>query len=236
MTDPCEVKEVVFSLEGDKSLFTPEPGYGEYVAFDPSSISRAVTRSVRVNNQDIHSMPSPDMLMVAYSEYAEAAKKIARLHEEADGFNVTVLTPEEIYSRFSGGHPDVGAFRKLLKMWHDRNETRPIKILSASWTRILRHKMVSSGIRNAGYRPLPLWQSPERFTEPTAYSTDDIIGMLDDTDEKLTFNINAALMHVAVGRLPVTGAKSKTRLRQNLKYIKEPEIRRMAPVGDAYRR
>lgn len=222
VTDPCEVKEVVFSLEGDKAFFTPEPGYREYVAFDPSSISRAVTRSVRVNNQDIHSMPSPDMLIVAYSEYAEAAKKIARLHEEADGFNVTVLTPEEIYNEFSGGHPDVGAFRKLLKMWHDRNETRPIKYCLLLGRGSYDTKMVSSGIRNAGYRPLPLWQSPEGFTEPTAYSTDDIIGMLDDTDEN-TFNINAALMHVAVGRLPVTGAKEANEVAAKLeKYIKNP--------------
>ena len=52
-------------------------------------------------------MPSPDMLIVAYSEYAEAAKKIARLHEEADGFNVAVLTPRK-YTTDSPAVIDVG--------------------------------------------------------------------------------------------------------------------------------
>lgn len=222
VTDPCNVTQVVFMLEGTTAFFTPEAGYHEYVAFDPAKAGRAITRDARVNNQDIHSMETPDMVIVAYPEYADAANKIARLHEDTDGFTVTVLTPEAIYNEFSGGHPDVGAFRKLLKMWHDRGGERTIRYCLLIGRGSYDTKMVSSGIRAAGYRPLPLWQSPTGNTEVTAYSTDDIIGMLDDTDEN-SFDINSSHMHVAVGRLPVTNVREATDIADKLeKYVKSP--------------
>ncbi len=222
VTDPCKVTEVDFTLEGDNAYFTPQSGYREYAAFNPGAVNRAITRSVIVKNQDIHSMPSPDMVIVAYAEYASAANRIAKLHEEADGFNVLVLTPESIYNEFSGGHPDVGAFRKMLKMWHDRGEERNIRHCLLLGRGSYDTKMVSTGIRGAGYRPLPLWQSPTGNTEASAFSTDDIIGMLDDTDEQ-SFNMSSAKMQVAVGRLPVTSAREGEEMAAKLeKYIKRP--------------
>lgn len=223
VTDPCNVKEVTFALEGDKATFSPAEGYREYVAFDPSKAGRTIVRGTRVSNQDIHSMPAPDMVIIAYAQYADAANKIAKLHEESDGFSVAVLTPEAVYNEFSGGHPDVGAFRKLLKMWHDRGGDRTIGYCLLLGRGSYDTKMVSSGIKNAGYRPLPLWQSPVGDSEVTAYSTDDIIGMLDDTSED-TFDINSAKMRVAVGRLPVTNARQANEMASKLeKYIKSPE-------------
>ncbi len=222
VTDPCKVSEVDFTIEGNNGYFTPQRGYHEYVAFNPASVNRAITRSVRVNNQDIHSMASPDMVIIAYREYAPAANRIAKLHEEADGFTVAVLTPEEVYNEFSGGHADVGAFRKLLKMWHDRGGERTTKYCLLLGRGSYDTKMVSTGIRGAGYKPLPLWQSPVGNTEIEAYSTDDIIGMLDDTDED-SFNIKSAKMHVAVGRLPVTNVTEANDMAAKLeKYIKNP--------------
>lgn len=222
VSDPCDIKEVEFTLDGDKASFSPAQGYREYVAFDPSKAGRAIVRGSRVNNQDIHSMPAPDMVIIAYDQYADAAKRIARLHEETDGFNVAVLTPEAIYNEFSGGHPDVGAFRKLLKMWYDRGGERTIKYCLLLGRGSYDTKMVSSGIKAAGYRPLPLWQSPTGVTEVSAYSTDHIIGMLDDVTEQ-AFNINSAKMHVAVGRIPVTNVTEADNVAAKLeKYIKSP--------------
>lgn len=222
VTDPCKVMEVDFSMDGNNAYFTPQSGYREYVAFNPSAISRSITRSVIVKNQDIHSLPTPDMVIVAYAEYASAANRIAKLHEETDGFNVLVLTPESIYNEFSGGHTDVSAFRKMLKMWYDRGGERHIRYCLLLGRGSYDTKMVSTGIRGAGYRPLPLWQSPTGISESSAFSTDDIIGMLDDTDED-SFNMRNAQMQVAVGRLPVTSVKEAEDMAAKLeKYIKNP--------------
>lgn len=222
VTNPCAPAEVTYTLDGTTARFSPEDGYREYVAFNPDAIRRGITRNTGVTNQDIHGMESPDMVIVAPAEYASAAERIARLHEETDGFKVTVLTPEAIYNEFSGGHPDVGAFRKLLKMWHDRGGERPIRYCLLLGRGSYDTKMVSTGVRNAGYRPLPLWQSPTGTTEATAFSTDDIIGMLDDTDEN-SFNMSSAKMHVAVGRLPVTSVREAGEIAAKLeKYIRTP--------------
>lgn len=222
VTDPCNVMEVDFSLSGSRAEFTPARGYREYVAFEPAQAGRSITRNAMVKNQDIHCMETPDMVIIAYAEYADAANRIAKVHEDTDGFKVAVLTPEAVYNEFSGGHPDVGAFRKLLKMWHDRGGDRKIGYCLLMGRGAYDTKMVSSGIRALGYKPLPLWQSPTGATEATAYSTDDIIGMLDDVNEE-DFDIVKAKMQVAVGRLPVTNAREANDVAAKIeKYVKSP--------------
>ena len=222
VTDPVRPIEVDLLIEGGKGYFLPEEGIREFVAFNPAKAGATVERAGSVTNQDIHGMPSPQMLIVAYKEYAAAAERLARMHEQVDGMTVAVLTPESIYNEFSGGVPDVGAFRKLLKMWYDRNEESRIRYCLLMGRGSYDTKMVSSGIKAAGYRPLPLWQSPTGVTEVTAYSTDNIIGMLDDTDEK-GFDISSAQMHVAVGRLPIkTQLEAENMVAKIEKYVTQP--------------
>ncbi len=222
VTDPVHPVEVEVLLEGGKGYFRPSRGLREFVAFNPSKGGASVVKAGSVANQNLHGIPSPDMLIVAYKEYASAAERLARLHQERDGMNVLVLTPEAIYNEFSGGHPDIGAFRKLLKMWYDRNEEHRIKYCLLMGRGSYDTKMVSSGIRAAGYRPIPMWQSPTGVTEVTAYSTDDIIGMLDDVEES-KFDITSAQMQVAVGRLPVKNLTEAENMVSKIeKYVTQP--------------
>lgn len=222
VTDPCNIREVDFTLSGSKGCFTPASGYREYIAFDSLKAGKSITRNLKTANQNIHGMPSPDMVIIAYQEYADAANRIAGLHEEVDGMSVAVLTPEAVYNEFSGGHPDVGAFRKLLKMWYDRKDDRTIRYCLIMGRGSYDTKMVSTGIRALGYKPIPLWQSPVGYVESTAYSTDDIIGMLDDVTEE-NFDIVKSKLHVAVGRLPVTNVREATEVAEKIeKYVKSP--------------
>lgn len=213
---------VDYILEGNTAYFTPKAGYHEYIAFNPSAAGRSITRAGDINNQDIHGIPSPDMLIIAPSGYMEAANKIAALHREHDGFTVEVLTPEKIYNEFSGGHADVSAFRKLLKMWYDRPGERKIGYCLILGRPIYDYKLVASGSRNAGYIPVPQWSSPTGYSEITAFSTDDYIGMLDDCTEQ-TFEMSSAKMQVAVGRLPVKNVTEANQMADKIvKYVKNP--------------
>lgn len=214
--------EVEIQRENGKGYFVPSSGYGEFVAFNPQKAGASVTRAGNISNQDIHGMEIPDMVIVAFKEYTAAAEKLARLHEEHDGLKVAVLTPEVIYNEFSGGHADVSAFRKMLKMWYDRGGEGSIKYCLLLGRGAYDTRGVSSGIRALGYTPLPMWQSPTGFTEVDAYSTDDIIGMLDDvTEEK--FDITSAQMRVAVGRLPVKNVSEANEIAAKIeKYVMNP--------------
>lgn len=222
VTDPARPVAMECGLDGDALYFTAPSGYGEYVAFDTAKGGASVTRAGIVANQNIHGMEEPDMVIIAYSEYASAAAKIARLHEE-EGLTVSVLTPEAVYNEFSGGHPDVGAFRKLLKMWHDRPGERSIRYCLLMGRGSFDTRAVSQGVKSAGYRPLPLWQSPDGVTEESAFSTDDIIGMLDDVTEN-EFSMSSAKMHVAVGRLPVKNATEAGQMADKIdRYVRKPD-------------
>lgn len=220
VTDPVNIREVKGEVEDGVFHFLPDAGYHEYMAFEPARAGRTAAMAGKVTNQDIHSMPVPDMVIISPREYAEGSEKIAQLHRDYDGFAVTVLDPQHIYNEFSGGHPDVMAFRKLLKMWHDRPDGERLAHCLLMGRGSYDSRKLSSGTRTLTYQPLPMWQSPKGRTLSDAFSTDDIIGMLDDCDEE-SFKLDAAQMQVAVGRLPVRSAAEAMNIAGKIeKYIK----------------
>lgn len=223
VTNPADIREVDFVLEGGDAFFIPERGYREYVAFSTDFSARAPQRAGTLRNQNLHALLSPDMVIISPSDYTDAAEKIASLHRELDGMTVYVLDPQQVYNEFSGGHPDVMAFRKLLKMWHDRNDNRQIRYCLLMGRGSYDTKKVSSAMRSASYTPLPLWQNPRGCNESDAFSTDDIIGMLDDVSAD-AFRMEQAKMHVAVGRIPVRSSSEANAYASKLeKYMRSPD-------------
>lgn len=226
VTDPLDIRRVEYRLDGSKALFTTPGWYREYVAFEPSKVSRAVTAAGNVANQDIHGMEAPDMVIIAPAEYARAAQRLADLHQRTDGLKAAVLTPEQVYNEFSSGVPDVTAFRKLLKMWHDRAKagqgeaTRYCLLMSRP---SYDNRMVTQTGKKSAYPRIPIWQSPTGNTESSSFSTDDYIGMLDDNQTPL--NMNTATLHVAVGRMPVKSlAEANAAVTKLEKYVTSPNL------------
>lgn len=225
VTDPLNPKQLVYSLSGSDAIFNKASGYSEFVAFNPAKVSRAVTPSGRINNQNLHSAEAPGLLIITPNEYRSAAEKIAGIHEKSDGLSSLIVSPEMVYNEFSSGTPDVSAFRKLLKMWFDKSAysgsdyTRYCLIISRP---TYDNKMVTSSVKNAGYPRIPIWQSPTGFSEATSYSCDDYIGMLEDYYPG--WDIGNAKINVAVGRMPVTSATEAISAANKLeKYVLNPE-------------
>ena len=183
-------------------------GLREFIAFEPSVKGSTIPGRYRMSNQNIHGLPTPDMVIITPDEYAAAAERIAALHHTHDGMLVHVLSPEKIYNEFSSGSPDVSAFRKLLKMWYDRSRQNPdgrqfgYCLLMGRPT--YDQKMKNPETLKAGYPRTLVWQSPTGLTETTSYSTDDFIAMLED--ETTDRAMSARLILVAVGRYTVTSA------------------------------
>ena len=204
VTDPTEVKNISPVVDDGYLYFPTLPGYHEYVVFNPEMFKNNVELVEKVENQDIHALSAPDMLIISPQDYIYAAQRLVSLHKQTDGLNILVLTPETIYNEFSSGKPDVSAFRKLLKMWYDRANGQegefPAYCLIMSRP-TYDNKLVTTQVKNAGYPRVPIWQSPTGETESTSYSTDDYIGMLRDVDGD--FNIGNAEINVAVARMPV---------------------------------
>lgn len=201
LTDPVRPCRVELKIEGSSATFTGERGVRHYIAFNPDAKGYAITAGEAVGNQDIHSVSSPEMLIISPAEYKSAADRLATHHKDFDKLNVLVLTPEEIYNEFSSGTPDPSAFRKLMKMWRFR-EPEILKYCLILSRPTYDHKNLSEITRQAGYPRVPIWQSPTGFSKNTSYSTDDFIGMLEDCPN--AFSIASAKINVSVGRMPVT--------------------------------
>lgn len=228
VTDPAAIRKVDYRLNGDNAAFRiNESGYREFVAFNPASITRAAVNDGTVANQNLHGLETPDMVIITQPAYREGAEKIARMHEQMDGFRVHVVNTQEIYNEFSGGKQDVGAFRKLLKMWYDRgtaDDGHSLRYCLLMGKPSYDHKMLTPAIKSGGYLPMPIYQSYDGFSEETSYSCDDYIAMLDDVEEG-KFNINSANIRVSVGRLPVTSAAQSLQMAAKIeKYARDAEL------------
>lgn len=227
VTDPTSPLNVSYTLTGDKASFAAESGQREYVAFNPTKISRPTIPAGKVSNQDIHGMETPDMVIITPEAFKQAAQKLSELHASTDGLRVAVVTTDAVYNEFSSGVPDLTAYRKMLKMWYDRgmasdsDYTRYCLLMGRPSYDV---KMATQTVKNAGYPRIPTWQttpSTATITKSNSYPTDDYIGMLADQSNSL--NMSSAKIHVAVGRMPVKSLQEANNAVTKLeKYMSRP--------------
>lgn len=223
ITDRLHPQAVDCGRSGGKALIgIATGGYRELIVFNPEKVSRTVTGAGTVANQDLHSLPAPDMLIISTERYAAGAETIAAMHRSRDNMNVLILDPQLIYNEFSGGKRDVSAWRKLLKMWHDRGGAPRYCLIMGKPS--YDNKLIDSRVRNAGYEPVPIWQSLEGLSEAASYSNDDYIGMLDDVEAD-AFSMSRATIHVAVGRLPVKDATEAGEVAEKIvRHVMSPTL------------
>ena len=222
VTDPTRPKEMAFNLSGSVATISLSGEYQEFIAFDPQKITSAAPVWKAIPNQNLHALETPDMVIISYDTYMDGAKRIASLHEQHDGMKVHVLRPEDIYNEFSDGSADVTAFRKLLKMWHDRGGERNIRYCLLMGRPHFDNRVLTNEAKAMGYRPMPIWEEPNVFTDAGSYSTDCYIAMLDDCNEG--FNMASAKMQVAVGRIPVKTADEANDVAAKIeKYVLQPD-------------
>ena len=226
VTDTHRPIKIEAQLQGNTARFAPiKKGLRSYVAFNPGKMPNTPAFSANVANQDLHSMPVPDMVIISPAEFVSQAQRIAALHEEMDSMLVYIITPEEIYNEFSSGTQDLTAFRKMLKMWYDRSpqEGHSLGYCLLFGRPSYDNRGLTEKVRSAGYPRIPIWQSPESSSE-TSYSTDDYIVMLEDASSP-TFNISSQPLSIAVGRMPVRSVSEASKVVDKLiRYVKEPEL------------
>ena len=233
VTVPGRPLRVEYALVGNTARFTEtRRGYCEYVAVNTGRLTGTRLSPSRnaVANQDIHSMEVPDMLIITPSEYEAQARRIAVLHEKHDSMKVHVLTPEKIYNEFSSGTPDIGAWRKCLKMWYDRGEENGHRLrYCLLFGRPNNDPLgLTDEVKSNPYPRLPIWQSPTGFNQSQSYSTDDLVAMLEDATES-SFKMSKANLSIGIGRMPV---KSEAEARQMVDKLEEYILR---PVYGGWR-
>lgn len=222
VTDAAAPRRINVTPGSDGSLqFNALPGARKYIAFTPAGVTDEVSGSVQVRNQDLHALETPDMVIISPEQFQNQALRIAQMHSDDDGMDVVVLKPEDVYNEFSSGSPDASAFRKLLKMWYDRDPEK-IKYCLLMGRATYDNRQITATVKNAGYPRLPIWQSVNSSSETSSFCSDNFIGMLDDC-ERLA--MGTAKVRVAVGRMPVKNASEATQAVDKLiNYVESSDL------------
>lgn len=222
VTDAAAPRRINVTPGSDGSLqFNAFPGARKYIVFTPAGVTDEVSGSVQVRNQDLHALETPDMVIISPEQFQNQALRIAQMHSDDDGMDVVVLKPEDVYNEFSSGSPDASAFRKLMKMWYDRDPEK-IKYCLLMGRATYDNRQLTATVKNAGYPRLPIWQSVNSSSETSSFCSDNFIGMLDDC-ERLA--MGTAKVRVAVGRMPVKNASEATQAVDKLiNYVESSDL------------
>ena len=223
VTSPFAPVQLRTDASEGKLDFSPQyGGRREVVAFDESGTYDHPDYMCDVPNQDIHSEPTPDMIILSPDAYMEQAQRVAALHEQRDGFRVLVLDDEKVFNEFSSGTRDAMAYRRLCKMFYDRGadeEGHRLGYLLLMGAGSYDNRLVGSNISSLDYPSLLTWQSIESSTENNSFTTDDFYGTLGDGSSLSTRDT----LSIAVGRMPVKSVSdARTAVNKLVKYVTKP--------------
>lgn len=151
-----------------------------------------------VENQNLHSLPQAEYLIVTHKNFLSQANRLADLHRN-NGMTVHLVTTEQVYNEFSSGMLDATAIRMFAKMFYDRGAlqptTRPKYLLLFGDGTFDPKNRVSN---NNNF--VPTYQMVNGENHIAALVTDDYYGMLDDSE-----GISASdMLDIGIGRLLIS--------------------------------
>ncbi len=198
VTVPTSPKLMNIEKNGSVSSFVSSADgiLREFVAFESGNLRSPIISGKDlglVENQNIHGSPTPDMLIVSYPDFLSQAEELADMHRSVDGFNVLVLTQQQIFNEFSGGTPDVSAIRNCAKMFYDRGDDFKYLLLFGDGT------YDNKNILNSNSNFILTYQSLSSESKSSSYVCDDFFAMLDEGEGEMSGTLD-----VGVGRLPAS--------------------------------
>lgn len=202
------------SYRGFTPLYTIETT--QFIAFDPTKTLKSITGYDPVENQNIHGLPTPDMVIVTCKELLEQASRVARMHITNDKMIVHVIDQDLIFNEFSSGTPDAMAIRLMNKMFYDRDSSKfKYLIMFGAGSQDNRQILAK--------RPCTIltYESTGSHDETSSYVSDDFFGMLEDNSGKNPAN---ELLLLGVGRIPCASLEeAESDVDKLLDYVNNPD-------------
>ena len=194
-TNPSEVVTSNYNDASGSGLafFSPSASTSMYIAFDPARTLKKITGWESVDNQNLHGMPVPDMLIITDKSLKEQAQRVADLHTAVDGIDVAVVTQDQVFNEFSSGTRDGMAYRLLCKMLYDRDSSK-FKNLLIFGTGTFDNRELMGSHPGA----LLTYQSDNSNYEDFSFTSDDFFGFLDDNSGS---NPAGDKLRIGVGRI-----------------------------------
>ncbi|MDE6496851.1 MAG: hypothetical protein K2L30_11505, partial [Duncaniella sp.] len=225
VTDPLNLNAIgPAATESGATVSTPRTGLRRYIAWNDNSAFRTPVNEGTVRNQDIHSVPVPDMVIVTTSALRSEAERIAGLHRDSrDSLDVYVVEQSLVYNEFGSGCGDVNAIRRMLKMFYDRGNAgggKRLKYLLMMGRGTFDHRRVTTQGQNQRYEHLPIWQTNTGHNVSSSYCSDDILAMMADGSG---LNFGGDKLDIAVGRISArTADEARVFVDRLIKYCNAP--------------
>jgi len=216
-------KQVVTSTYNDAtgqgvSFTAPKANLSIYMAFDPSKTLKKISSYEQVENQNLHGMEIPDLLIITTKTFMEQAERIADMHRAIDGIDVAVVDHEKVFNEFSSGTRDAMAYRLLCKMLYDRDtEKNKFKNLLLFGTGSFDNRELM------GSHPQDLltYQSDVSNYQTQSVTTDDFFGYLDDGSGT---DISLDRLRIGIGRITCSDVEeAKSDVDKIVEYYATPD-------------
>jgi hypothetical protein len=192
VTQVNDVKEVPVEITGTVAV-AKRPGNKlfEYVAFNPNGSYNEPEYLGEVINQNIHSLSTPEFVIITHPNFLSSANKLADFHRNNDAMSVEVVTTEQVYNEFSSGSKNATGIRNFIKMFYDRGEKLKYVLLFGDGT-----------YDNRGLLPdtknfVPTFQSDNSLVPVSSFVSDDYFVMLDAGE-----SVYNGAIDLGIGRIP----------------------------------
>lgn len=200
-TNPLNLQ---FDLVGDKAEFAIESSQKEFISFSGSDFPSPVS-SLKVKNQDLHSLASANALFITHDKFGSEANDLKKHRElmmnrqTGNDFLVHVVTVNEIYNEFSSGMQDISAIRDFVKYIYDKN---PEKLKYLLLFGDCSYDYKNRSIENTNY--VPVYEARNSLHPLYNFSSDDFFGFMEDHEGNWEEDkAGDHTLEIGIGRLPV---------------------------------
>lgn len=192
VTNPTEVYE---NQIANNSVKENGGVLNQFIAFKTSGFL-SPRKFGRVANQDLHSIPFANYVIITHPNYVNQANQLANFHRNNSGLVTQVVTTNQIYNEFSSGSQDITAIKMFNKMLYDRAGSDSDKMLK--YVLLLGDASYDYKYRKSNNtNQVPSYQSSNSRHPLESYVTDDYFGFLDDNESDA---LNSTI-DIGIGRI-----------------------------------
>ena len=198
VSNPLQPKKQAFNLSGTVGEFQAETNLSlkDFVVFNPAEITKVPQSIKAIQNQNLHGLSTPNLLIVTHPLFRQQAEELANLRRNHDKLVVEVVETQTVYNEFSAGKVDVSAIRDFARMLYLK-EPNKLKYLLLFGDASYNYK---DGVSSF----VPIYESRNSFNPVSTYSSDDYFGFFESNEGEWeeTNIVNAHTLEIGVGRLP----------------------------------
>ena len=191
------VNNINYQRDGDFILFNIDPS-DRYVVFDSSQDLLVPSSVIAKPEQNLKSLPVPDLLIVYHSNFEEQAMRLQQHRRNFSLFDVLTIDAELIYDEFSSGRKSPEAIRAFAQHLYEQDPKFKFLLLFGDGSFDFQH--IYSDLPDQNF--VPTYETFESLDPLAAFPSDDFFALLDDDNPgSLRGDLD-----IAVGRLPVRTA------------------------------